>query len=199
MRALASRARRWLKHLGSGFGHVLERRTALVRAPQRGCATVEPQDGDDQTTRDAESDLGQDVGVQSASENREWRPLSKDVRVGDEVGGRVAMVEAAYILVDLNAGVPGIVFRDQLPANWAGRTRERAVVGDQVVAKVLSLNSNAGRLEFSLRSADELGAVTARASRGDWRGVQDKTEVRISPGLPPRHKPADVDGLGGVS
>ena len=176
MRAFVLRAKQWISHFCIGGVHVGEIRPVPLQHLRHGDATS-----------------------QSATTIRDWKLLVENLRVGDEVNGLVAQVGPAYILVDLELGVPGIVFRDQLPVSWADRAQGQAFVGKRVLVRVLSLNFDAGRLELTLRASEERRPEAARALRSEGGEGQGKTLGHVHPGLPLRHESVGVDGRGGMS
>lgn len=96
----------------------------------------------------------------------ESRRLEAELAEGDEVQGRVARLASFGAFVEIGPGVEGLVHISELGWGRVDDPSEAVAVGDEVRAKVLSMERDKGRLKISLSMRQVMP--------DPWLGVEGK-------------------------
>ncbi len=86
-----------------------------------------------------------------------WKSAAEDFPVGTTVGGTVRGITDFGAFIELAPGVEGMVHISQLSAKRIGRVSEVVQVGQQVQAKVLSVDAQKKKISLSMAEAQREG------------------------------------------
>ncbi len=110
---------------------------------------------------------GQDAaGVENAV--RQVQGLTREIQVGEIYEGPVARIMSFGAFVEILPGKDGMVHISELSDERVDRVEDVVNVGDIVKVKVIEID-NLGRINLSMREADQEGAVGIREGGGDER------------------------------
>jgi len=78
-----------------------------------------------------------------------------DLKVGQEVNGKVVRLENFGVFVDIGAERPGMIHVSELASGYVNSPSEVVKVGDEVKARIISVNRKKRRLDLSLKAMEE--------------------------------------------
>ena len=97
-----------------------------------------------------------------------WDKLSKDLKVGDKVTGKVVLIADYGAFIEIEPGVEGLVHVSEM--SWSPRlhsAQEFLKVGDEVEAQILSIDREARKMSLGLKQ------LTANP----WESIREKYPV----------------------
>ncbi|MDA8773598.1 S1 RNA-binding domain-containing protein, partial [Chlamydiia bacterium] len=80
-----------------------------------------------------------------------WETIEKTIPVGSVVSGNVVKISAFGATVKLESGMQGLIHVTELTDKPFGKVEEVIRMGEEVKAKVISLDTNNKRIQLSLK------------------------------------------------
>ncbi len=102
-----------------------------------------------------------------AAEGDPWNSIEERYRVGQEVTGEVENVEDFGAFVSLGSGITALIPRSEMGLGRGSTPHSRFSKGQEVSARVLSIEPDRRRMALTMKSADEI-EETAGSTERSW-------------------------------
>jgi small subunit ribosomal protein S1 len=83
-----------------------------------------------------------------------WSGIGERIKAGDHVNGIVKRIVTFGAFIELESGVEGLVHISQIASRHIGTPEEVLSVGDEIAAKVLSVDEKAERISLSIKEIE---------------------------------------------
>jgi small subunit ribosomal protein S1 len=94
-----------------------------------------------------------------------WNNIDERYRVGQEVTGTVENVEDFGAFVSLGSGITALIPRSEMGLGRGSTPHSRFSKGNEVTARVLSIEPQRRRMALTMKSAEEVGESEGSAQR----------------------------------
>lgn len=104
------------------------------------------------------------LSIKAAQENP-WSKVERDITVGEKISGKVTRITDFGAFVELKPGVEGLVHVSQISNHHVAKASDVLHIGDMVTVRILSVDSNKGRISLSMREEEDSARVQKPQSK----------------------------------